>query len=107
MKTLSPSSLDPVYYHDRGNGFADVCLRKNIVHVDATEGDDMSLDHYEADEVQLVTQLTSDEVLAAFDGLWDAAIREQMTPGERMAELETQNVDLQMALCDVYESIGV
>lgn len=60
---------------------------------------------WSADEVFLVGFYAPDFVEGNFDSLWSAAEAREMTDAQRMADLERQAVDVQMALCEMYEAL--
>lgn len=104
MRVYSPVPLEAVDYHPRGDGYNDVRLRKNFETTVRTADSDETVE-YSADELYFVTLLPMQEVVDGFEGLWSDVEREQMSDAERIAMLEQANTDLELALCDVYESM--
>lgn len=105
MRVYSPTPLDAVDYHERPDGFADVRLRRNFETITRSCNDGVDSVEYCADELYFVTSLTLANVIADSDSLWSDIEREQMTPDERLAEIESNIVDTQIAVCDFYESV--
>lgn len=105
MRVYSPMPLDAVDYHARGDGYSDVRLRKGFETVTRSTDDGETME-YSAEELYFVTLLPKQEVVDSFDALWTEVEREQMSDDERIAKLERANTDLELALCDVYESMA-
>lgn len=102
MRVYSYIPLDEVDYHPRGDGYADIRLRKDMSTI-TREADGISTVEYSAEELYFVADLTKKYISDNFAEIWQEQQRAQMTIEERMKELETANTDLEMALCDIYE----
>lgn len=110
MKQQYAAPPDAVEVHRVGRN-TDVILRKNIEAV--TRAGDIDTDDYivyECDEMQFryAGALSKEEVASDFNIWWNyqpLSEQEEAAP-DRIASLETQITDLQVALCEVYELLG-
>lgn len=62
QKTYFSEEPQRILYLPQSDGKAEVCLRKNIEHIDGDDGE-----QWVADEVQFKTMLSQEEVLSQFD----------------------------------------
>lgn len=103
MNVCSATPLDAVDYHERGDGLADVRLRRNVRQaVISLDSDAPDQTVYVADEAYIVTASTRGEVDATFDDLWAEAEMAKKSPEERIADLESQLADAEMAILETY-----
>lgn len=95
-KTYSSEELAPIEYYPQPDGKALVVLRENIEQNYRDNDDGTSFAFWQADEVQVVTDLAEDEIEDNFDALWVRGVTESKTVEERLAEIE-ENQDIIIA----------
>lgn len=86
-----------------GTDEADVWLRKNITAPEENAEDSC----WVADEVYFRTALSLDAVEDNFDALFSRSGIKESTLEERIAVLEQELTDAQLALCQLYETLEV
>lgn len=93
-KTYSSEQLESYTYNPLGNGTAVVLLRDNIEFVEGSDGEEGT---WQADEVQLVTDLEEDKIADNFNQLWVAGETDEKPVKQRLSELEEVS-DAMMAI---------
>ena len=111
VETHSAAPLDAVAVEVMPGGAAScVWLRKNIEQDAADNGPDeaMAIKFYKADEVCFMAEgaVSTEDIAAAFDGLWAAHEHDGMTDAERLAALEQAQADNMAALLEIGDILG-
>ena len=91
MKVYYDSKPDAILYQPLPDGTANVYLRKNIEQEEQptfNQGQEETQTVWTADEKQIITTMTKDEVTASFDSLFLSADIPTPTLKERVAVLE-------------------
>ena len=91
MKVYYDSKPDDILYQPLPDGTANVYLRKNIEQAERStfnEGKEEKMTVWTADEKQIITTMTKDEVTAGFDSLFMSADIPTPTLKERVIALE-------------------
>ena len=71
----SPEPLEEVSYYPRGDGLADIRIRRNITTVMHEDGD-TTWTEYTADEAYTVRDLTEQEAIEQADSIWLDCLQE-------------------------------
>lgn len=90
QRVYSMSPLERIAYFAHGSTPADVYLRENIEAVTEQSIFGGEVTYWQADEVQLQTLNSLEEVEENFDELWVTAERASRSLEERVTELEDQ-----------------
>ena len=91
MKVYYDSKPDAILYQPLPDGTANVYLRKNIEQAERStfnEDKEEKMTVWTADEKQIITTMTKDEVTAGFDSLFMSADIPTPTLKERVTALE-------------------
>lgn len=94
QRTISSEPLEAVEYYPQRNGTAVVLLRDNIEFVEGAEGENGT---WQADEVQVVTDMAEADVADNFDQLWVEGETDSKPVKQRLSELE-EVCDAMMAI---------
>ena len=89
---------DEIMYMSRPDGTADVWLRKDITECETENEDGEAVTYWTAEEVQLNTAMSADEVAENFDDLYTAAEEESYTAevsdSERLDAIEAALLEI-------------
>ncbi len=104
----SSEPLEKVGYFRRGDGMADIRLRRNIrtVEHEATSDGMPAWTEYQAEEAYLLRDLTEQEAVEQYDTLWRSYITEQEAVDERIADLEQVGADNADSIAELYEQLA-
>lgn len=104
----SSEPLEKVGYFRRGDGMADIRLRRNIrtIEHEATSDGMPAWTEYQAEEAYLLRDLTEQEAVEQYDTLWRSYITEHKDADERIAELEQVGADNADSIAELYEQLA-
>ena len=100
----SPEPLEEVGYYPRGDGLADIRIRRNIATV--MHEDDVTWTEYTADEVYTVRDLTEQEAVEQADSIWLDCLQASKSDSQRLGDLEASSLDQDEALAEIYQLLA-
>lgn len=101
----SPEPLEEVSYYPRGDGLADIRIRRNITTVMHEDGD-ATWTEYTADEAYTVRDLTEQEAIEQADSIWLDCLQASKSDSQRLAGLEASSLDQDEALAEIYQLLS-
>ena len=101
----SPEPLEAVSYYPRGDGLADIRIRRNITTVMHEDGD-ATWTEYTADEAYTVRDLTEQEAVEQADSIWLDCLQASKSDSQRLAGLEASSLDQDEALAEIYQLLS-
>lgn len=104
-ETLSLDPLEAVAYYPRGNGIADVYLRKDIGTRIEENDDGSTYTVYFASEIHAVTDKPESWFTENFDAAWSAFELLETPESDRIKNVEDQLTDVQLAMVEFYEAV--
>lgn len=110
MQKVYADQINEFEYYDRGDGMADVYIRKNIaVHMenDPETGEEFERG-LEADEVHLITEVGREEIEEHLEEWWEYGLRYQPEPEDLMEKLNqalSKVKDLEDIILEMSEEI--
>lgn len=102
------SSLEPleeVSYYPRGDGLADIRIRRNITTVMHGDGE-TAWTEYTADEAYTIRDLTEQEAIEQADSIWLDCVQASKSDSQRLAGLEASSLDQDEALAEIYQLLS-
>ncbi len=103
QQVSSAEPLDKVSYFRRGDGLADIRVRKNITQVEhPADGEQAAWTEWTADEAYSVRDLTEQEAVEQADQIWDDVERASKPTEERLGELAKSSLDNAEAVAELY-----
>lgn len=104
----SSEPLEKVSYFLRGDGMADIRLRRNIrtIEHEATSDGTPAWTEYQAEEAYLLRDLTEQEAIEQYDTLWRSYLTEHKDTDERIAELEQVGADNADSIVALFEQVA-
>lgn len=103
----SPEPLEEVSYYPRGDGLADIRIRRNMTTVSHDAGDGQTAwTEYTADEAYTVRDLTQQEAIEQADSIWLDCLQASKTDSQRLSELEASSLDQDEALAEIYQLLA-
>ena len=105
-KVFSSEELQQIEYYPQSNGKAVVYLRDNIEQNARDNDDGSSFDFWQADEVEVVTDVPEGEVADNFDDLWlEGEAHEYNKARGEMSDADWR-ADVDRAILDLVEVIA-
>lgn len=102
QKVSSSEQLQELDYHDRGDGTADIRIRKNIKKVDHEATDQMpAWSEWTAIESYQVLPLLEEEAIDQADMLFDGDVTSSQPVLDRLTALEQSSLDNAQLLADL------
>lgn len=102
QKVSSSEQLQELDYHDRGDGTADIRIRKNIKHVTHEATDQMpAWSEWTAIESYQVLPLQEQEAIEQADMLFEGDVTSSQPVLDRLAALEQSSLDNAQLLADL------
>lgn len=101
----SPEPLEEVSYYPRGDGLADIRIRRNITTVMHGDGE-TAWTEYTADEAYTVRDLTEQEAIEQADSIWLDCLQASKSDSQRLAGLEASSLDQDEALAEIYQLLS-
>lgn len=101
----SPEPLEEVSYYPRGDGLADIRIRRNIATVVHEDGD-TTWTEYIADEAYTVRDLTEQEAIEQADSIWLDCLQASKSDSRRLGDLEASSLDQDEALAEIYQLLA-
>ncbi len=101
----SPEPLEEVSYYPRGDGLADIRIRRNITTVMHEDGD-ATWTEYTADEAYTVRDLTEQEAVEQADSIWLDCLQASKSDSRRLGDLEASSLDQDEALAEIYQLLA-
>lgn len=101
----SPDPLEKVSYYPRGDGLADIRIRRNLATVLHEDGD-TAWTEYTADEAYTVRDLTEQEAIEQADSIWLDCVQASKTDSQRLSDLEASSLDQDEALAEIYQLLA-
>lgn len=106
LQTVSSTEpLEEVSYYPRGDGLADIRIRRNITTVMHEDGD-TTWTEYTADEAYTVRDLTEQEAIEQADSIWLDCLQASKSDSQRLAGLEASSLDQDEALAEIYQLLS-
>ncbi len=106
LQTVSSTEpLEEVSYYPRGDGLADIRIRRNITTVVHEDGD-TTWTEYTADEAYTVRDLTEQEAIEQADSIWLDCLQASKSDSQRLAGLEASSLDQDEALAEIYQLLS-
>lgn len=102
------SSTDPlaeVSYYPRGDGLADIRIRRNTTTIVHDDGE-TAWTEYTADEAYTIRDLTEQEAVEQADSIWLDCLQASKTDSQRLSELEASSLDQDEALAEIYQLLA-
>lgn len=101
----SPEPLEEVSYYPRGDGLADIRIRRNITTVMHEDGD-ATWTEYTADEAYTIRDLTEQEAIEQADSIWLDCLQASKSDSQRLSALEASSLDQDEALAEIYQLLA-
>ena len=106
LQTVSSfEPLEEVSYYPRGDGLADIRIRRNITTVMHGDGD-TTWTEYTADEAYTIRDLTEQEAIEQADSIWLDCVQASKSDSQRLAGLEASSLDQDEALAEIYQLLS-
>ncbi len=106
LQTVSSTEpLEEVSYYPRGDGLADIRIRRNVATVMHEDGD-TTWTEYTADEAYTVRDLTEQEAVEQADSIWLDCLQASKTDSRRLGDLEASSLDQDEALAEIYQLLA-
>lgn len=104
QQVSSAEPLDKVSYFRRGDGLADIRVRKHITQVEhPADGEQAAWTEWTADEAYSVRDLTEQEAVEQADQIWDDVEQASKPTEERLGELVQSVLDNAEAVAELYK----
>jgi len=104
QQVSSAEPLDKVSYFRRGDGLADIRVRKHITQVEhPADGEQAAWTEWMADEAYSVRDLTEQEAVEQADQIWDDVEQASKPTEERLGELVQSVLDNAEAVAELYK----
>lgn len=107
QQVSSAEPLDKVSYFRRGDGLADIRVRKNITQVEhPADGEQDAWTEWTADEAYSVRDLTEQEAVEQADSIWLDCLQASKSDSRRLGDLEASSLDQDEALAEIYQLLA-